>query len=269
MNKKLGIIAGQGDFPREVCRRAKKQDYEVYVCAVEGEADALLETLADEVAWVKLGQVGKVLAFFAKHEVHEAVLCGKIHKTGILSGKIIPDWDAMQIVTHVRNFKDDSLLIAFSNYLERRNVKILDSTRFLAEESDLKMITKRRPSKSQIEDIQFGFDIAKQIAGLDIGQTVVVKNKSVVAVESVEGTDQAILRGGRLAGEGAVVIKVAKPNQDMRFDVPTVGPDTIAACLEAKIAVLAFEAGKTIILHPEQVQEAANQAGLILVPHSI
>ncbi len=266
LKPKIGIIAGYGDFPNEVCSRAKEKGYQVNLCAVKGEADPGLASLAENVIWVKLGEIGKLLKFFSELQVKEAVLCGKIHKVNILSGRVIPDFDTLMMMTTVRNFKDDSLLNAFCGYLEKKGIKIIDSTLFL-DDSMLEgnVLTLSKPSGAQMEEISFGFNMAKEMSRLDIGQTVVVKNKSVVAVESVEGTDETILRGGRLAGKGAIVVKVAKPNQDMRFDVPTIGPDTLESCLNANVAVLAFEAGKTIVLHSKQVVDMANKKGLILV----
>lgn len=267
---KIGVIAGFGDFPREVCERARKKGYEISLCGVEGEASPELESMADSTVWVKLGEIGKLLKFFGRQKVDQAILAGKIHKVNILGGKVLPDLDAVKMLAGVRNFKDDSLLEAFCSYIEKRGVKVIDSTSFLKDAMlDEGVLTKSKPSRAQEEDMEFGFKMAKEIAGLDIGQTVVVKNKSVVAVESVEGTDEAILRGGRLAEKGAVAVKVAKPNQDMRFDVPTIGPSTIESCIKAKISLLAFEAGKTIVLHPEQVIKTANENGIVLVAYNL
>ncbi|MBI4972046.1 MAG: UDP-2,3-diacylglucosamine diphosphatase LpxI [Candidatus Omnitrophica bacterium] len=266
---KIGVIAGFGDFPREVCERAKKKGYEISLCGVEGEASPDLETLADKTVWVRLGEIGKLLHFFNRENVNKVILAGKIHKVGILSGKVVPDLDAIKMLASVRSFKDDSLLNAFCAYIEKRGVKIIDSTEFLKDALlDSGVLTREKPSSTEQEDIDFGFRMAKEIAGLDIGQTVVVKNKSVIAVESVEGTDQAILRGGRLAEKGAVVVKVAKPNQDMRFDVPTIGPSTVETCQTANISVLAFEAGKTIVLHPEKVIRFANENKIAIVAYT-
>jgi len=265
---KLGVIAGFGDFPREVCESAKNQGYEISLCGVEGEANPELKTIADNSAWVKLGEVGKLLKFFSHHEVKQAILCGKIHKVNILSGRIIPDLDTIKMLAGIKNYKDMSLLDAFCDYLEKKGIKILDSTIFLNNSFHMEgTLTISKPSKAQMEDIEFGFKMAKEIAKLDIGQTVVVKNKSVVAVESVEGTDEAILRGGRLVEKGAVVVKVARPNQDMRFDVPTIGPSTLESAINARIACLAFEAGKTIVLHSKKVIESANREGIVLVAY--
>ncbi len=267
LKSKIGVIAGYGDLPKEVCRAAKKNEYDVALCAIKGEADPELESIVpDNVSWIKLGELGKLIKFFKKNNITEAILCGKIHKINILKGNVLPDLEMIKMLSGIRTFKDHSLLERLCNYLESRGVKIIDSTYFIKDFFNIEgVLTRLKPSTSEWEDVQFGFEMAKQIADLDIGQTVVVRNKSVVAVESIEGTDQAILRGGKLAEEGGVVVKVARPNQDMRFDVPTIGPDTLQACHEAKIRVLAFEQGKTILLHSEKLIDMANEFKIKLI----
>lgn len=266
---KIGIIAGFGDFPLEVCTRARSAGYEVSLCAVKQEASPELESFAERSTWVGLGEIGKLLKFFKGENVREAILCGKIHKKRILGGNVIPDLDTIKMLAGVKNFKDDSLLGAFTQYLEKNGITILESTAFLKEALLFEgLLTKNRLTRAQWEDVEFGFEVAKKIAGMDIGQTVVVKNKSVVAVESVEGTDETIERGGRLAEKEAVAVKVAKPNQDMRFDVPTIGPSTLDACQKGHVSVLAFEAGKTIVLHSENVIRTAQERGIALLAYT-
>lgn len=265
---KLGVIAGSGEFPRLICERARQKGYAVSLCAVQGEADPKLELMVEDMIWVKLGELGKLIQFFKKREVREAVLAGKIHKTGILSGRVIPDLEMIKMLAGVSGYKDANLLEALCAYLKKKGVEILDSTAFLKEALRLEgVLTKKSPSRDEWKDIKFGFEMASEIARLDIGQTVVVKNQSVIAVESVEGTDETILRGGRLADHGACVVKVARPKQDMRFDVPTIGPSTLEACRKGRVAVLAFEAGKTIVLHPEKVIREANECGIKMVAY--
>jgi len=265
-NHKIGVIAGYGDFPIEVCNAAQKQELEVVLCAIKGEANPSITDPIKESIWVKLGELGKVIKFFKENNVEQVILCGKIHKVNLLKGDVIPDLEMLKLVGRIRNFKDQDLLKKLCDYLGEKGIHIIDSTSLLKEALQLEgVLSKKKLSQDDWADVSFGYDMAKKMADLDIGQTVVVKNKSVVAVEGLEGTDQAIARGGELAGKSSTVVKVARPNQDMRFDVPTIGPDTIESCQKANIGTLAFESGKTIILHSEKVIDLVNQSGMKLV----
>lgn len=262
MNQKiLGLITGNGFLPELIAKEAKGSGYRVAVCAIQGETNPSIESLADATTWVKLGQLGRAIQFFKREGVQEAVMAGKVTKTNLFRGDIRPDLEMVRALTQIKNHSDDALLGAVANHLNKNGIRLLDSIRFLGEDALPKagILTCRKPSKKEEEDIEFGWRLAKEMGRLDIGQTVVVKNKSILAVEAIEGTDEAILRGGKLGSGDVVVVKVAKPNQDMRFDVPTVGLGTLESMIQAKARVLAFEAGKTIVLDRTQFIAKANE----------
>ncbi len=267
MTQSLGLITGNGAFPELVLREAKNQGFRIALCAIREETDPNLASLADTTHWIKLGQLGAIINFFKKEGIKQAIMAGKITKSNLFKGDILPDLEMMKALAKLKNHSDDSLLGAVADHLHSNGIKLLSSVSFLTEESLPKkgILTKRKPLKKEWVDIEFGWKLAKEIAGLDIGQTVVVKNEAILAVEAIEGTDEAILRGGRLGSGDVTVVKVAKPNQDMRFDVPTIGLKTLNHLIQAKARVLAFEAGKTIFLESKQFIEEANQYGLVLV----
>jgi DUF1009 family protein len=264
--EKIGIISGNGDLPFIAARNAKERGYSVYVCAIRGETDASIEKYGDAVEWVKLGELKKLVSFFKKREVERVCFVGKITKTSLFSGDLKPDFDCVMLFAKLRNKKDDTILGSLCDYLEQHGLKVIDSTTYLDDCMPGKgLLSKKGPSKAQEEDIQFAWHLAKESGRLDIGQSVVVKDKAVLAVEAIEGTDEAIKRGGLLGRGDVVVVKVAKPNQDMRFDVPTIGIHTIESMLSAKAKVLAFEAGKTILIDKEDVISLVNKQNLVLI----
>jgi DUF1009 family protein len=266
--KRIGLIAGNGSFPLMTIVNAQKAGYEVYVCAIKGEADEMVAKCADVCKWVKLGQIRKLATFFLNNQVSRCVMAGKITKTNVLKGHVFPDLDMIAIIATLKDWKDDSLLGAICSYLEKRNILILDSTEFLGESVAQELVySKKKPSKAVIEDISFGWHLAKEMGRLDIGQTVIVKNKAILAVEAIEGTDAAIERAGLLGGPGNVVIKVAKPQQDMRFDVPVVGLRTLEKVISSGAKALVVEAGKTIILDRDIFLEKVDREKLIFIGH--
>jgi DUF1009 family protein len=211
-----------------------------------------------------VGQLGKIIRIFKDAGVHRAVMAGGITR-GRLFKEFRPDFRALSVVRRAGAGKDDRLLQAVAAELESEGITIAPSTLFLDELlAPAGKLGKRAPTPEELQDIDFGFKIAKEIGALDIGQTVVVRRQVVVALEAVEGTDACIRRAGALAGPGAVVVKVSKPHQDLRFDVPAVGPDTIRAMTEAQAAVLAIEAGKTLTFDREQMQAEANRAKIAI-----
>lgn len=264
--RKIGIVAGNGNLPLIAARTAGQQGCKVYVCAIKGETDASIVDLVTEVMWVKLGELKKLSQFFLKRDVRDICFDGKITKTSLFRGEVKPDLDMVMLFAKLRDRKDDTILGAICDYLEAKGLVVIDSTTFLGECLPGKgVLTKTKLSKKHEQDIAFGWELAKESARLDIGQSVVVKDTAVLAIEAIEGTDEAIKRGGILGKSGVVVVKVAKPNQDMRFDVPTIGPNTIAAMQEVDAKVLAFEAGKTILVAGEDVVRAANKSGITIV----
>ena len=267
MNESIGVIAGSGKLPELMAREARKKGYKIAVCAIKGETDEQVSSWADSVEWTRLGELGRLVRFFKREGVKEAVMGGKITKTNLFKGEVKPDLEMIKVLATAKNHSDDSLLGAIANYLNKQDISILDSTVFLTDETlpQRGVLSKRKPTQEEADDIEFGWHLAKQAGGLDIGQTVVVKKKAILAVEAIEGTDEAILRGGALGRGGAVVVKVAKPDQDMRFDVPAIGLGTLEALVRSQARVLAFEAGKTIFLDRKEFLEGANRNGIAIV----
>ena len=262
---KIGIIAGGGQFPLLFARAAREQGRQVIVVAHKGESSSEIDEVADRICWVKLGQLGKIIKFFRQEGVHEAVLLGTITKTRIFKD-ILPDLKGLSLWNRLKARQDDSILRAVADVLEEEGIKILDSTYYLKELLFPKgVLTDRSPSPEQIDDINFGWRMAREIGRLDIGQCVVVRDRAVLAVEAIEGTDAAIRRGGALGKEQTVVVKVKKPEQDFRFDLPAIGTRTIESMAEVGAAVLAVEAGQALLFDGAAMVDRANRAGIVVV----
>jgi UDP-2,3-diacylglucosamine hydrolase len=267
--KKLGLIAGNGRFPLIFAEEAKRAGYVVVAVAHRGETDAAIAQAADEVIWIYVGQLGKIIKTFQQSGVTEAVMAGGIRKVKLF-GNFRPDLRGARFLAKLKSREDDMLLRGIAEELAAEGIQILESTlcvpHIISPEG---VLTKRAPREKEWEDIRLGFTTAKEIGRLGIGQTVVVKNQMVLAVEAVEGSDAAIQRGGTLAKSGCVVVKVSKPQQDLRFDVPAVGLETIKCLQGVRGAVLAVEAGKTIILEKEQLLREADSHGICVVGVSV
>lgn len=263
----LGLITGNGSFPLLVCEKAKQAGFRVFVCAIIDETNPDIEKKADDVEWVRVGQLGRMISFFKKNNVTQAIMAGKVTKTNLFKGEVRPDLEMFKALAKIRNHSDDSLLGGIADYLTHSGILILDSTQFLGEEHlpQKGVLTKRKPTKQESKDIEYGWHLAKEMGHLDVGQTVVVKNEAVLAVEAIEGTDEAIRRGGLLGNGKVVVVKVAKPKQDLRFDVPAFGLNTLKIMIHSGVSVFVFEAGKTIMLDRDQVIEQANDHQISIV----
>ena len=262
---RIGIIAGGGQFPLLFIEAARKAGRKIYVVAHRSETDELVAQAADAACWVKLGQLGKIIKFFKQNLVGETVFLGTITKTQIFRD-VMPDIKALTLWNKIDTKQDDAILRAVARALEEEGVKVLESTLYLEHLLFPKgVLTRKKPSKTQRRDIEFGWRNARAIGKLDIGQCVVVRDCSVVAVEAIEGTDAAIMRGGALAKEEAVVVKLRKPNQDFRFDLPATGTTTIETIRQVKGAVLAVEAGQSLLFDRAQMIEAANRSGIVVV----
>ena len=263
--ERIGLIAGNGRFPIIFADNARKLGYHVSAVAHEGETEPELANHVDRIHWIKIGQLNKLIKAFKEDGVHQAVMLGGIKKTHVFT-TLRPDFRTLAMATRLALWKDDDILREFAKELEREGIVICESTfgleGILVEEGTL---TARAPSEKEWEDIRYGWEVAHDIGRLDIGQCVVIKDRVVVAVEAVEGTDGAIKRGGDLAKEGAVVVKRSKPQQDMRFDLPAVGPRTIEVMASVKASVLAIEAGRTILLDREIMLEKAKSARIAIV----
>ncbi len=262
---RIGVIAGNGRFPIIFADNAHKMGLQVFAVAHEGETEPELEQHVDRIHWVKIGQLNKLINAFKADGVRNVVMLGGIKKTHVYS-HARPDFRALGLVTRLVLWKDDDILRALATELEKDGITICESTfgleGILVEEGTL---TSRQPTKKEWVDIRYGWDVAKETGRLDIGQCVVIKDRVVVAVEAVEGTDEAIKRGGELAKDRAVVVKRSKPQQDLRFDLPAVGPRTIEVMRSVKASVLAVEAGRSVMLDRELLISKAEEAGISVV----
>jgi hypothetical protein len=271
--KRVGLLAGGGKFPITFARAAKEQGHEVCAIGVLGMVSPDLAAECDTFATAPLSRIGKAIRFFKRAGVDHVVMAGKIEKTVIFQPlrflRLIPDWRAIHMICCYlrKNRTDDSILLAVIREFERDNIKFLSALDYCPEILvEHGFLTRRKPSPTQWHDVRFGWEMAKEMGRLDVGQTVIVDDTVVLAVEAIEGTDKAIRRAGGLCQRGGfTVVKVAKPQQDMRFDVPTIGVDTIRAIHEAGGRVLAIEAGKTIILERDEVVNLANKLGIAIV----
>jgi len=259
MSENIGLIAGKGQFPLLFARAAREHGVRVVAAAHRHETDPALADLVDEIHWIYVGQLGKMIRLFKGAGVRRAVMAGGLSR-GRLFREFRPDWRALSVVRRAGAGQDDRLLQAVAAEFESEGITIAPSTLFLDELlAPAGKLGRRSPTKEELQDLDFGFQVAKEVGRLDIGQTVVVRRQVVVALEAIEGTDECIRRAGALAGPGTVVVKVSKPNQDLRFDVPAVGLDTIRTMIEAKSAVLALEAGKTLTFDRDQMLTEANR----------
>jgi DUF1009 family protein len=264
--RKIGLIAGIGELPKLIALEARAKGFHVTAVALEPLADKTLSSCVDEIEWVNVGKLGKIIATLKRSGVRDAVMAGKVPKTLLYKGGITPDLRAVKLLLTLKDKSDDSILLAITRELERDGIVLRDTTDFcpdlLTPEG---VLTEDGITEDERKDIIFGWRIAKEMGRLDIGQTVVIKGQAVMAVEAIEGTDEAIKRGGSFAGEGAVVVKVSKPRQDMRFDVPVVGLSTLKAMMGVKARVLAIEARKSILLERDILLKEAEEAGISVV----
>lgn len=262
---RIGLIAGSGQFPLLFAHASRQANVEVIAVGFEGETDPALGKYVAELHMLKLGRLNRLIRTLHNAGITRAAMVGAINKARLYT-RIRPDWRAVKFMNRLRNLKDDFLLRALAEELESEGIQIEPSTIFLpdliAPEGTL---TRRKPNRREQNDIEFGWEIAKKIGNLDIGQCLVVKNKAVLAVEGIDGTDATILRGGRICKQGAVVVKVSKPRQDLRFDVPAVGFDTIETMKRVQARLLVVEAGRTLMFDREKMIDAANAAGITIL----
>ncbi|MBW1667486.1 MAG: UDP-2,3-diacylglucosamine diphosphatase LpxI [Deltaproteobacteria bacterium] len=263
--KTLGLIAGGGKFPLMVAEAAITQGFHVVAVAHRDETDPALSDKVDEIIWIKLGQLGHLIKGLKKHSVGKAVMAGSITKKKMFEN-VRPDVKGLALMSKLAIFHDDDILRAVADELGKEGIRIISPTVYLPDlQAPAGVLTKRKPGKSERTDIDFGWKIAKELGRLDIGQCVVVKEKTVLALEAIDGTDATILRGGTLAKSGAVVVKVSKPTQDLRFDLPSVGLETVKVMSRVKASALALEAGKTLIFDRPQMIAFANKSHIAVV----
>lgn len=260
---RIGLIAGSGRFPLFLAEAARANGVDVIAIAINSETDKAIEKAANKVHWLNLGQAKQLIEILKAEDIRYAVMAGKIAKTTIIKESLKLDKEAKDLLGKVIDRKDDTLLTAVASRLKEFDIELIDSTTFTKGMMLSKgLLSSKKPSREESEDISFGFKIAKEIGRLDIGQSVAVKKKAIIAIEAIEGTDEMIRRAGKIAGPKTVVVKVSKPNQDMRFDVPVVGLTTIESLKEAGSSVLAIEAGKVLVLEKEEFIEEADRLGL-------
>ena len=267
---RIGLIAGNGRFPFLALDAARSLGHDVTIVAIREEASPALEAAAAaappaDFHWVSLGQLGRCIAVLEGAGVTRALMAGQVRHTRIFSG-IVPDLTLLSVLRRLTTRNTDALISAVADVLGSHGIRLVDSTAFLEPLlARSGCLTERAPNDEERGDLEFGYAVADAIAGLDVGQTIAVRQRAVVAVEAMEGTDEVIARAGRLAGPGVRVVKVAKPDQDMRFDVPVVGVATIEALAAAGATALSVDAGRTVVLDGGRVFEAANAAGVAVV----
>lgn len=266
----IGLIAGNGRFPFLVLRAARQLGHDVTVVAITGEAFPEIEALAAElggttIEWISIGQLGRCIRALTGAGVTRAVMAGQVKHVKLFTD-VMPDLTMAAVLMTLRSKNTDALISGIADALEKQGVTLMNSTELL---SDLLakpgVLSRATPSDAMRRDFEFGYRMADAVAGLDVGQTIVVKDRAVVAVEAMEGTDAAIARAGALAGPGTRVVKVAKPAQDMRFDVPVVGVATIDAMRAAGADALSIDAGRTLVLDGDAFVRAADAAGVVVI----
>ena len=271
---RIGLIAGNGQFPFLVLDAARSLGHDVTVIALREEAhpdikEAATREQGSSVHWISLGQLDRCLTVLRDAGVTQAIMAGQVKHTKLFSD-IVSDLKLMSVLRRLQSRSTDSLLSAIADVFREHSIEFLDSTTFLQPLlADPGTIGARQPSQAECDDFLFGYQMADVIAGLDVGQTLVLKEQAVVAVEAMEGTDAVITRAGRLAGPGTRVVKVAKPNQDMRFDVPVVGVSTIRTMREAGASALSVDAGKTLIIDVKAFVQAADEADIAVVGRNL
>jgi len=262
---KYGLIAGNGQFPFLVVDGARAAGAELAVVAIKEETDPAIERVADAVQWVGIGQLGKMIDFFKRHGVEKAMMAGQVKHVQIFSGAL-PDLRMIRMLWNLPRRNTDALIGGVADEMAREGIELIDSTHFIKDRlAPHGVLTKRAPSETEAANIEYGLHIASEIARLDLGQTIVVRAAACVAIEAMEGTDATIRRGGELAKGKLTVVKVAKPNQDMRFDVPVVGVPTIETMIAAGATCLSVTAGKTLVFDREETVALANKNKIAIV----
>ena len=260
-----GLIAGNGRFPFLVLEGARSQGIEMAVIALKEEASAELENSVKRLHWVSLGELSKAIDLMHKEGVTQAVMAGQVKHNKIFSA-IRPDWKLAKLLVSLPRKNTDSLIGAVARVLEDEGIRLVDSTLFLKPlVPEVGVLTRRAPDDREAADIAYGLSVARQISAMDIGQTVVISDRACVAVEAMEGTDETIARAARIAGgRPLIVVKVSKPGQDMRFDVPVVGLPTIEQMKSARATALALDAGRTLLFDREKLMTQADAAGIAI-----
>lgn len=263
--QKIGLIAGNGRFPFLVAEQISKNGDKSVVIGLNEETDQDIDKHADKVHWVPLGQLQKIIDVFHEEQVTVAIMAGQVKHSQLFAGLKL-DWRAIKLLGRIVNKKTDTILGSVCDEFQKEGIKLLPSHQYLTHLLPEKgLISGNKLNKAEKADVEFGIKTAKQIAGMDIGQTVVVKDMAVVAVESIEGTDECIKRAAKYAGENTVVVKVAKPNQDFRFDIPVIGLKTVDTLADNKVRVMAIEAGSTLMIDKDELVKKASRVGVTII----
>jgi DUF1009 family protein len=262
----FGLIAGNGNFPFLVVEGARKAGEKLVVAAIKEETDKRINEVADNVQWVGIGQLGKMIKFFKAEGVEKAVMAGQVKHVQIFTTSAFPDWRMAKMLYNLPRRNTDSLIGGIADEMAKDGIELIDSTFFIQDQlAQEGILTKRKPNEFEQGNIEYGLHIANEIARLDLGQTIVVRANACVAIEAMEGTDETIRRAGKLAKGKLTVVKVAKPNQDMRFDVPVVGIPTIQTMIESGATCLSVTANKTLIFDREAMLDLANRNKICVV----
>ena len=260
-----GLIAGNGQFPFLVAKGARAAGAALSVVAIKEETDKRIEEIADDIVWIGIGQLGKMISYFKRRGVTKAIMAGQVKHVQIFSGAL-PDVRMFKMLWNLPKRNTDALIGGVADELSKEGIELIDSTYFVKDQLAAEgVLTKRKPNETETANIEYGLHIAGEIARLDLGQTIVVRASACVAIEAMEGTDATIRRAGELAKGKLTVVKVAKPNQDMRFDVPVVGVPTIQAMIDAGATCLSITAGKTLIFDREEMLKLANKNSIAIV----
>ncbi|MDD2751727.1 MAG: UDP-2,3-diacylglucosamine diphosphatase LpxI [Candidatus Omnitrophica bacterium] len=266
MTQIIGLIAGNRKFPLLFSEAARRKGYCVVAVAIKGDTSPKLKKLVDKIFWISLKEYSRLFEIFKAQGVTKVVMAGQISPHRLFSKEIAQSPQLQSILQQIKDKKADTIFSAVASQLKEAGLELLNSTLFIEEYLPKKgVLTRRAPSAIEEEDIKFGLALAKEMGALDIGQTVAVKEKAVVAVEALEGTDNLIRRAGRMVRGGIVVVKVSKPNQDIRFDIPVVGLGTVKNLVKAKASCLAIEAGKTLFIDREAAVKLADKHKICLV----
>ncbi len=262
----IGLIAGNGRFPLVFAEAARRQGVRVIVAAFKGDTSLSIHLVSRDVRWFALKDFRAALGFFRENGARHVLMAGQVRPERLFAGEIKADPGLTGFFDLLKDWRCDTIFSAVGELLASEGMELLDSTLLVREYLAPKgTLTRRAPTEKELEDIQFGIGVAKHVGAIDIGQTVVIKDRAILAVEALEGTDRCILRGGTIAREGAVVVKTSKPAQDNRFDVPVIGPGTVGAMKKAGARCVAIEAGRTLIIDRDRTVALANKAGICIL----
>jgi hypothetical protein len=261
----IGLVAGNGQFPLEFAENARARGLAVVTVALKGEADKRIEGLSQSTTWVSVGQLGKLVRSLRRAGCRQVAFAGGVTRVNFVDGFRI-DWVGLRMLSKLRSFNDDSIMRGIIATVENRGIQVIGASTLLEKSvPKVGVITKRGLTRDEVENAKIGWEAARTTGALDIGQSIVMRNKTIIAVEAVEGTDATIKRAAAVRGEGGVLVKLAKPIQDLRIDLPAIGVRTIELMHENRITALVVEAGRAIMLDPQGILEAAHRLDIAIV----